>query len=291
MKRVLANLSAFSMILIAATGCSKNHDTDPKPAPVAQNQQGDVWQLKLASSCQSGVLEQCLGGYGFTVFSDGHFEAGPGPDPLAQVHKGKIDPSEFKRIKDTLAGTRITETCPSNMMLVGEEAGQSLFFEQRGKSQAIVQGGNTQATACTSDPAQAETLHKAIRELAKANYPLPFPNDCVAAIDAIEGLYPAVQSCARNEDCEYSDIEFSPIPAGQKAFVVTQDCSRINPLVAANKAALLENQNRLLAARDQARKVCDQRLARAQCGGVRGIQADRVPAICKENVCQARSFE
>jgi hypothetical protein len=288
MKRVLASLTAFSLILIAANGCSKDNGSAKKPGPASEKQQGDDWQLKLTANCQGAVAEQCVGAYGFTVFSDGHFEAGPAPE-TAQVHKGKVSAETLKNIKDVLAAAKYKESCNDMLMLVGDEANDTLTLKEQGKNQAVVTSSNGQANACTADPSQAEALHKAIRELAKANYPLPFPSECVAAIDALEALYPAIQQCQRNEDCEYADISYNPIPAGQKAFVAVQDCSRINPIVAANKALLVDNQAKLLQARDHARKVCGPELARPQCTSIRGLQADRTPAICREGSCQAAS--
>ena len=78
MKRVLASLAALGLFVLVSPGCNSADDSTPKTSAAAPaKQQGDDWQIKLTTNCQSAAPEQCVAAYGFTVFSDGHFEAGP----------------------------------------------------------------------------------------------------------------------------------------------------------------------------------------------------------------------
>jgi hypothetical protein len=73
-------------------GCSKSNESPPPS--VEQPQSSIHWKIQWTSQCAGLRKEDCLGGYGFSVDSNGTYEVGPGPQ--GQLLTGKLSEEDLK---------------------------------------------------------------------------------------------------------------------------------------------------------------------------------------------------
>lgn len=284
------NSRARSALILASVGlvlagCSAEKAGNSQLAPAPQ--EAPAWELKLSAECAPEVGATCIAAYGFKVKSNGTYEVGPAAN--GQIHRGKLTSTDLKTVTDTLLlDSTSAENCAPR---ANDETAplDQVVFKQRDREATLVRHNGSEICYAIATE-QGKQLHKAIRELAKKHYPLPFPDECLASIDAVEELYPALSHCSVDAECSNIDQIYSPIPIGEVQYVTTRTCSRINPMIAGNAAAVAGAQLKLLAARDAAKSVCGTRIKRDACaqidGALEGFQNHRAPAVCGQGTCQ-----
>jgi len=307
MKRAISLLAAVTLAF-GLTGCfsknkkgEENRQPDSTPAivtpdstsgqPAAQSE--PAWKLRLTANCGEGSAESCVAAYGFTVLADGRYEVGPGPS--GQMLSGKLEAEELKSIESLsivslgLAATaqvELAEVCGANTQ--GEANDQLDFVAKGGVEKNFVRTAGTEFCYRTASLEEADLALKAIRDLATKYYHLPFPDACLESAQAVEMLFAPLTTCSVDADCAYIDSSFSPIANGEIQFVVTDSCTVVKSLAVGNASSVAAEQGRLLAARENARDVCMDRMARPDCAPT-GFQAHIAAPVCGAGVCQVNS--
>lgn len=139
---------------------------------------GPAW-LSVAeqTACEAMQDDHCLGRYGFAVYRDGSFLAGPGPEN--RKVEGQITPEEMHQLEELMQA------------ISAETSAKSLTCESRGfpgnKDQIDVRfpretvvriydlGGRPGRLCYHGEPRRVEQIHKYMHSLMERYYPIPFP--------------------------------------------------------------------------------------------------------------------
>lgn len=304
MRKVFVALCIGSSVL----GCNSNSNSHPAISPAPANNTGTPakhttpsevthnppnWVLKLESKCQENVTpDQCVGAYGLTILTDGHYVIGPGPQ--GELHKGTLTSDEIDHLHAALDATlNASHLSSENHDTLNDPVSDDTLTLTRGDNQdeTLLRTTGSDFYFTIDSASDAKTLYKDIRELLTKYYTLPFPDACLDGTTALQALYASVQSCTTDADCSYIDNTFTPVEATSTAYLTTDDCSLVLPLVVANASSVRTSQGKLNDAFDRVRNVCQDRLVRADCTGVTGFQLTgaNAPAVCRSGTCQVNS--
>ena len=149
-------------------------------------------------------------------------------------------------------------------------------------------------------------MHNAILTILKAHYEAPFPSACMDAKRAVEALYPTLQGCQADADCEYSiassggeNAYYIPISAAdvqaQVYLIPTRTQFLVRPMVVANTKSFDDTTNatNLTAAYELAQKTCTTEDAKLWNSGKVEDQVELnyngVLPTCVQNMCMAHS--
>jgi hypothetical protein len=302
MKRTLAIMAVLGMST-AISGCFLSSEDKPAAAP-AQAQASPLWKLSLQSKC-AGDAADCVAAYGFTITADGKYIVGPGP--AGQTATGTLKPEELKYLNERIGALSATapaahpngdEAAPAEgtaeaataapaeacEALVNTEEDQ-LTLTQQGKEKILAQTRNSQLCFQTANNEAASELHEAVKELAAAYYPTPFPNACADQVSALQSLYATVQSCSADTDCVFVDQSFAAIPASSAQWVTTDAGTQVMPLAVASTSALASHQAALNQAYNSALSACHLDAA-ANSGSRDGFMTTSAAARCQQGVCR-----
>lgn len=302
MKRTLAIMAVLGMST-AISGCFLSSEDKPAAAP-AQAQASPLWKLSLQSKCAGDVTE-CVAGYGFTMTADGKYIVGP--TPAGQTATGTLKPEELKYLNEKIAA--LTATAPASHPN-GDEAAPAegtaeaataapqeacealvnteedkLVLTQQGKEKILAQTREAQLCFQTANNEAASELHEAVKELAAAYYPTPFPNACVDQVNALQSLYATVQSCTADTDCAFVDQSFAAIPASSEQWVSTNAGTQVMPLAVASIKGLASHRDALNQAYGSALSACH--LSPAENAATYdGFMTTSATPRCQQGVCR-----
>jgi len=292
MMPVIAALAAVTLI-----GCGSGDHFQAAASP--QHESAVVpehasWALLYTASCSSGAAESCAGAYGFTLWNDGRYEVGPGPQ--GQLVRGWIQRKDVEGLRAHLASLRLDEVnaefaSSSSHACATPPAGQSaaevrLVSGERSRVLLMDSGASFCSDASlVPTTANAQDLENWIKGMAQKYSPPLFPNPCVDAASALDQKYSGIRSCQSDIDCAYVDENLLPIETSIATRVVSDDCSYIQPLVVANRFLAVTNQRDLLLERELARKVCGGNLTKTQCTHPYSFDPTAGAPICQEGVC------
>lgn len=280
---------------LAGCGSKKDSPTQEGGAPkTSETVRGAplTWTLRYEARCASLPREQCLAAFGFSLFSDRRFRFGPGPK--GEHIDGFVEDSrEIRRVAEALsAALRKGETdVKGHGSCVEEKAPLPLevLVVASGVDSAtrIVLGPDSAGVCPAADP-EARELRDAVRAVAESHAPEKFPNPCVEASVLLERAYDEVRRCKRDDDCAYIGEGLLP-ETGSAALSLSDDCSYLPVLLAANSFETVANQLSLLLRRDLARQICGAETRKPGCRW-KAVPAGLGPATCAAGMCQAAKF-
>jgi len=244
----------------------------------------------LKSDCgESANTDNCVGGYGFTVNSDGTFQAGPGPN--GQIRKGNLSPDDLNNLNTSmsavLAGPRsqvdnhqtLDESSTNDTVTVVQTEGSD--------EQTIIHTDGTDMVYRTQSFDTAKTLLSSLHDLATKYYALPFPDACGDSANAVATLFSSLQTCTQDSDCGYFDSSMQPADASSNASLTTDDSTKIPLLVVGNSKAVNASMTKINEALDVARTTCGNDLYRGDSTGTTSIQLTGAAPVCRQGVCKA----
>jgi hypothetical protein len=282
----VAACAGFAVLMIAGCSSAKQPDAAAVAAPSVNH--GPAWTLTLKSNCTAyGEADQCVGKYGFSVTADGKYQVGKGPKE--QVITGVVTGEELATLNAAvqLVGTQANRA-EAHEEAVENESDDTVTLARQ--DQKIVVAHNTGADFyfTTAKLESAQSVHKAIRDLAKSYYHLPFGNDCADAAAKVEALYPALQGCNADTDCVYvnNDRNWSVVAPRSGEYIFTERCEVVSPLTVANKSTILNGAAQIIDAYNATFTACGAQFRRADCRPVQ--QAAVVAPVCVQNRCQSR---
>lgn len=298
MRKALLVFTAFCIGTVGA-GCNSKSANQPSKKGTPEPHVAPGYSLKLKSKCDPNAGDDCIGLYGFTVFSDGHYQVGPGPAPENTVRTGTLTTEELAAFNKSAGGllptpqlgTENRMTIPPSEDIEPLLSEDTITFSQDNGAESVLltaagtaEGSELRYNLGSADDAKA--LHDAIRKLAQAHYELPFPDDCKDKfVPALQKLFTSVQSCSTDADCILVDSSFDPIERGSGRQLILDDCSLTRGIPAANASSVKTEKARLDQATSDAYNSCGQRMYREDCT-VTPILENGSPAACKQGVCQ-----
>jgi hypothetical protein len=276
----------------AIVGCnsnSNNKDNKVEP-PKEETHVNPNWELKLQSKCPENVpQENCLGDFGFTVLTSGHYQIGPGPKN--EIREGTLTAEEIGILSAALApslGANNSDADNHQNIDAGES--DDVVTLTRGSSSLAVllktKGTDLYYANASADDAKA--IHNVVRKLALKYYALPFPDACVDGATTLQTLYSSVQSCNVDADCTYLDSSFNVLPSNSTEWVITDDCSLMHPLAVANSTSVANIQDKLIESLNEIRNSCGDKFRRQECTQQIGFQPNNQSPVCSQGTCQAR---
>ncbi|MEO5969493.1 MAG: hypothetical protein ABIQ95_06165 [Bdellovibrionia bacterium] len=292
MRKTLALIVALC-VGSAIGGCSKsNNNKDNKVAPPVEEVHVDPnWELKLQSKCPENVPhENCLGDFGFTVLTNGHYQIGPGPKK--EIREGSLTPEELSLLSSALAPSLAAADSADADNHQNIDAGESddVVTLTRGASSlaVLLKTKGTDLYYANSSVDDAKTIHNVVRKLALKYYALPFPDACIDGATTLQSFYSSLQSCNIDADCTYMDGSFNVIPSNSAEWVITDDCSMLHPLAVANSTSVVSNQDKLVESLNELRNSCGEKFQRQGCTQQIGFQPNNQSPMCSQGTCQAR---
>lgn len=291
MRKTLALVVALC-VGSAIGGCnsnSNNKDNKVAPPPEAPHVNPN-WELKLESKCPESVpRESCLGDYGFTVLTNGHYQIGPGPKN--EIREGTLTEEEMELLTEALAPSLAADSTESeNHQNIDAGVSDDIVTLTRGTSSlpVLLKTKGTDLYYANASADSAKAIHDAVRKLASKYYALPFPDACLDGVTTVQALYTSLQSCNADADCTYVDNSFNALPSSSTEFVITDDCTMVHPLTVANAASLASNQSKLIDSWNELRTSCGDKFQRQECAQQAGFQPNNQSPICSQGTCQGR---
>lgn len=279
-------------VSISAVGCNSSGNSNQKPAvDTQQPQSGPAWSLNLKSTCVGAAQDQCLAKYGFTVNATGAYQVGPGPQ--GQFRTGMLTDEEFATLKTQLQATMASaqatraEGHDTDVQNVSDD---TLTLSKPGAA-ARVLAHNTAGDFffATATSEEAQSLHAAIRNLANGYYRLPFGDACGDSVDKFSAAAATLTSCQTDTDCVYIDAYqgFEVVPPSTVQWLLTEDCTAIQPPVVANKLAIPGAAQGLIDLYASTRAACGSEFSQTALGHDCYYQqkATQAQPVCKQNRC------
>jgi len=276
---------------MAATAC----DSSPSPAKQKSGQSGPEWTLTFKNTCADGSKETCLGFYGFSVDASGKYTVGA---ELAgtPARVKTLDADEFAAVQKLAdpfvaalkTGSRAAEACISRdapILVPSDE--QTVTLTQQGNTAVI--SHDTGEKSCTSllDADQSHALAAQLLALAQAHYPTPYPDPCLAQIDAFEAKYADFQSCSQATDCAYIGQDYSVIPYDSSQVVFEEDYSKLAPLVVGNASKITAAKAAITQAHEDLVTSCGDSYWRNPVpSAFRQFYSNAGNPICEQGVCK-----
>ena len=301
MRNALAILAVFCTAHILS---SCNNSNSPSAAPPAEQPAKKAspteeahatlnWSLKLESKCQDVAEEEnCLANYGFTVLTDGHYLAGPGPH--GESKSGTLTAEELSSVTSALTPVlSLTQFDAPQHESLEEGASNSndtlTLMRSTNTRDVLVKTEGTELNFQTPSSKDAKLLLATMRQLAATYYSLPFPEStaCTNAASALQTLFASMQTCKEDKDCAFVDSTFETLDPASSEFLTTDNCTVIKPLVVANASMVKSNQSKLMEGQNQVAEVCGTSLKRPNCTSIAGFTLSGQPPVCKQGVCQA----
>jgi len=288
-----AGLAVIAAACIVATGCSKSPAPAAPPQAENQTQQGPAWRLVYQSSCgvegsansaNDEASARCVARHGLTVSANKTWQAGPAPQ--GQVKSGALADDDFAKVDAAL--NDLATRSPLGAMASGCGSDEANAESAATGLHLVLEYHGAKTELCTAEGAQATParLIAAMQEIAAKYYPVPFPDACADAADAVHALYTGLQSCSTDADCAYINTGYDVVARGSAEYVLTDDCTMVRPMVVGNAASVKASQDRLLQVLSQAQMTCGARIVRTSCSALEGFDASSAAApICRENVC------
>ena len=290
MRKTLALIVALC-VGSAIGGCNSNsNNKDNKVAPPAEETRVNPnWELKLQSKCAESVTAaqgNCVGEYGFTVLTDGHYKVGPGPKK--EIREGTLTAEEMELLNKALAPSlSITSAEPDNRQDIAAGDSDDTITLTRGESNLNLletKGTNLYYANASADDAKA--IHDVVRKLALKYYALPFPEPCMDGASALETLYTSLQSCNADADCTYLDDQFNVLPSSSPTPVITDDCTMVRSLSVANASLVASKRDTLIAQWNELSNSCGEKFRRQDCVQMTQFQPNNRAPICSQGTCQ-----
>ena len=263
---------------------------DPALTPVAAD--GGNWTLRWTGSCADGTTS-CPGALGFAVSSDGNWNIGPAT--TGDIYSGELEIAErialVSRVAPHLNGaTEEAFRCsPSEMASAWSISNSDLVLDRGGRK---ILSLNTTELCSSVEAVAAKELASLFLELANKYQPAAFPDECLSLAASLEKDYEPLRQCQQDSDCTWLDFTFSPIATDEVQFVMTDACSKLRPLVAANRAAMSDPViEKLQTARNTLVDTCGTALARTNCEGIGGFESTLARPVCDLGRCKMPPLE
>ena len=126
--------------------------------------------------CEKVGKRHCVAGFGFTVFSDGSFQIGPGPGNDPRL--GALAKDEFKIIQNDLnnliASGRDSKSCSPGDSIEGERDLINLTLND-GTSVEVYRSETYPNVCYRGEPSMSQKLHSDLKLLVVKYYTVPFP--------------------------------------------------------------------------------------------------------------------
>ncbi len=292
MRKAFAAIATCCLIS-ATVACNKSApkapiNNDIKPVPQDNNRTEVTWTLNFLSKCDESVSEdQCVGKFGFSVLTDGHYQIGPGP--TGEVRSGALTAEEFAALNAAMATALANAGSTADGHLEIEQiTSEETVTLAKGSSQpdTLLKASGTDLTYRVGTSDEAKKLLTVLRELATKYYLLPFPDSCMDGASSLQTLVASMKGCTVNTDCSYVDAGYNLLDVGSTDFLATDDCSLVRPMVAGNTSMLKTNQAKLQELLGQVQGSCGERYMRLECSYT-GFNLTGKPPVCQQGVCQA----
>ena len=292
---MLGSLSACTQSRNADSNSSKNskapsetliEGTIANPAVAPVPGEGGSWTLRWTSTCTDGSTS-CPGALGFTVSSDGNWSVGPAT--TGDVYSGELEIAErielSSRILPFLNAAGEQSRCsPSEEAANWSISNADLVLDQSGRK---VLNLNSAELCSSAEAGTAKEVATLVLGFASKYQPAVFPDECLSLATNLEKDYEPLRQCQQDSDCAWLDFTFSPIATDEVQFVMTDACSKLRPLVAANRALMADPViEKLQAARNNLVDTCGAALARTNCEGIGGFESTLARPVCDLGRCK-----
>ena len=281
----------------ALTGCNSNSSAPAGPSdglvmpnPIEEAHGTIAWTVALQAECPATNMEYCIAGYKFSVLSDGHYQAGPGPNN--EMKTGSLTSEETSTIAAAVAsglsGLRLQAVAQTEIDDSGSNSTVTLVEGSDSSVITLVQSEGSNLSYLTSSADSAKGLLSSLQALAEKYYTVPFPDTCVSGADAYSALVTSLQTCTQDSDCSYYDSSLQVILSATNQTLRTDDCTLIKPIVVGNTTAMAANLAKLQASSENVKNACGDRIFRNDCSGIQDILITGA-ATCNQGACQAKS--
>jgi hypothetical protein len=271
MQRTVSIAAAALLVSVAFVGCT---DSNKDQAGAS-----GLLSVELRASHSGVAAEEVRAGYGFTVNELGVYRVGPGP--AGETIEGDVTPAELGKLMAAVNGSESAASSAEEALGPAEVVGEEVVTIHRGNlTQSKISASSTGFDPGAVGRTQAESLHKAIRDLAVHYYPDRFPGECAVATANLMKLYPQAKACQQDADCGYVHWDFTLADGEQ--YISTDICKWSRPLVAANLKSVEAAYADLVAAFNTAETACAQR---SDC--TRAHLLTSAAAVCDAGVCKA----
>ncbi len=286
----IANLS----LLLALQGCASSSDSNGTSS--GSNQQSvnaERWQIKIRSKCSGRSTENCLSGYGFTVFDAGEFQAGP--TDKNSILKGQIAPDELRALHESLSIFEKNKASPSKKRICVKSTfsdSEDVVSLEIGETTSILIESFEKEYCYDSvfDLKNSQTLLNELKTLALHYYPVPFPQEnCEIALTHLNTIYQEALICNQAQDCTYINPQLKLIPSGTLSFLTYNECSPTKPFIVGNSNYITNRRSEILNQIRITNEACSHTHVPADCSGFSAFQPTIYPPTCDEGVCKVAS--
>jgi len=161
--RTRALLTASVLVL---AGCGARGGPDAEWSQVSEH-----------TTCEALAPSHCVGAYGFTVRSDGHYTVGPAPGGVAL--EGALTDAQRSQLSTDAAGVAAAASGSPQCVPINTLAGVTDrvdLVDPRGAGMRVYDLGGTPGSACYVGPLEGvDRLHGDLATLMARYYPRPFP--------------------------------------------------------------------------------------------------------------------
>jgi hypothetical protein len=267
----------------ALVGCSNQKTPAKKPAggqnPVATTK----WTLKFKATCPETVEDaQCIGKYGFSVSSDGHFEAGSatGAGP-----SGTIKEEELIALNNAMSSALSLQSYELKGHETVEETGNEetvSISKASGADQVLIQLSGSELSYGLNNAADAQGLLQTLRLIAEGHYS---PSQCEEMTTALKALYSQMQTCSVDADCSYIDGGLEVVAPSSNQWMPLDSCMTANPLSVGNATLVAASKDKLEKAAQDYQSACAATYLKEDCTPT-GFTLNGQPSVCSAGKCK-----
>ncbi len=305
-------LGLTGFLLAGTTACTRQGaqaEKNKKSPPSTQVTEGTVvtpvagampWSLQWKTTCDA-EFTNCIGSDGFTFLEDGTWNIGPAA--TGDVYRGELDIAERNLLKSAVSGILEANlnagTDGLNCYSLAENGIEILSNSPHAGTLEIEASGHRKVLTLNGDQLcgvldEAKTREAAemVLNLVGKYHPAAFPDECLKLSQEAETAYQPLLQCQRDLDCSWIDSTFHPIGAEEVQFVMTDSCTKLRPLVAANFSLMDEvTIERLQSTRNTLMETCGTSMMRIDCAGIAGFESTIASPVCDLGRCRMPAVE
>ena len=258
------------------------------------------WSLQWKTHCDAESTH-CLGTDGFTFMEDGNWSIGPAGN--GDIYRGELEIAERDALRVAVASVIETNANAGvgglNCVSLAENGIQILSNSPHAGALEIEGSGHRTVLTLEGDQlcgVQDENQNRAMAEmilnLVGKYHPAVFPDECLRLSQDVESAYKPLLQCQRDADCSWIDSTYHPIGEDEVQFVTTDSCTKLRPLVAANRSLMDEfTIERLQGAQNKLVETCGSSLMRIDCAGIAGFESTLAKPVCDLGRCRMPAVE
>jgi len=218
--------AGFAISIFALSACNDSTIIQPaKPPATLPGAAPGFTQATESVQCEAVNPSSCQGFYGFSVFSNGNYQAGPAGD--GSVATGTISPTELNTIFADGAllvasnAESANEECQNSQSVPGFSDQVQMRFIDTNSS--VIYERNLNQVCYRGGISNSQKFHADINQLLLKYYPLPFPQVTPTPVPTITVPVPSPSPTAQNGrwGTDGAQLDVTSVDS-----VLNYDCSR-----------------------------------------------------------------